>query len=287
MISHEKKFIFYAMPHTADVPMTYALAPFCEHVNRATLHNFEIEHKDSNFKNIKSTDLEFCHLNVWEYVEGNGDFDDGVEAWNIPSYQEWMTDTQQVVDYNKNVGSNINLTLMRIDQKEYLRGKKALNSFYRPASGCRERKNETIEQFTERTKDYFRFAFVKNPFDRIVSYALHWNKSDFDSNLIAENIIHNRAFNGQRQTRSPMRQVDLLDVKMDFIGKYENYKSDWAKICEFIGIREKPLIKENGQDDKRVDDHVRFLRNQEDIDKVKEVYKEDFIRYGYLKESDY
>lgn len=287
MISHEKKFIFYSMPHTAEVPMSYALAPFCEHVDKASIQNFERTHKDTNFEGIKSTDIEFCHINSWEYVEGNGDFDENVEAWNIPSYQEWMTDTQQVVDYNKNVGSNINLTLMRIDQKEFLKGKKYVTTIHRPASGCRERRDENIQQFTERTKDYFRFAFVKNPFDRIVSYALHWNKSDFDSNLIAENVIHNRAFNGQRQTRSPMRQVDLLDVDINFIGRYENLTNDWNTVCEFIGIGERALIKENRQDEKRVDDHVPFLRNQEDIDKVKEVYKEDFIRYGYLKESDY
>ena len=88
--------------------------------------------------------------------------------------------------------------------------------------------------------DYFKFSFVRNPWDRLISiykYLDFSHKFEFKSFLM--NVFKNRVWQEQYWFIGP--QSDFVcseDGKLivDFIGKFENLQNDFYKICQNIGL---------------------------------------------------
>lgn len=93
---------------------------------------------------------------------------------------------------------------------------------------------------------YFKFAFVRNPWDRSVSTFLHrrkvaprtvkkiWPRSKmlFNAGLYAKYEL---------LRCDPSQQIDFVSDKnkniiIDFIGRFENLKVDFKKVCDIIGL---------------------------------------------------
>jgi hypothetical protein len=128
-----------------------------------------------------------------------------------------------------------------------------------------EKASAVRAEFKNTWKDCFKFAFVRNPIDRYkssIATVKHLKGDDYDMDyLLRYNPTIFR------------RQVDTLDEELDFIGKYENIKRDWNKVCKIIGEKiELPLV--NKTENKR-----ELTKNS--IKLVREFYAEDFKRYGY------
>jgi len=133
--------------------------------------------------------------------------------------------------------------------------------------------------------DYFKFAFVRNPYDRVASgVALYLNlggitkndkeKRDKINDYIAFN--HNR-FNEHSITKTQKSFVELYgNAAMDFIGKFENLKEDWAKVSEKIGVNPKlPCLNASGSEWEGVlDQKSRHI--------IKENHRVDFETFDYL-----
>lgn len=99
--------------------------------------------------------------------------------------------------------------------------------------------------------DYFKFAFVRNPWERLVS----------EYEFILRNPHHGRykrvkalggfsAFIEMQINRKDAYQLNMLCDKRgklltDFIGKLENLDRDWQTVCERIGIEHQLLPHEN------------------------------------------
>jgi len=98
----------------------------------------------------------------------------------------------------------------------------------------------------DRWEVYFKFAFVRNPWDRAVSTYLHRRK-------VAPQPIKmlwpasQRLFRGLLRMKysilgaSSVQQVDYLTDKsgnllVDFVGRFEDLKEDFQAVCERIGI---------------------------------------------------
>ena len=139
----------------------------------------------------------------------------------------------------------------------------------------------------EENKEYFKWAFVRNPFDRLWSAykylknVEHWDK--YPDNLVrrmqfkdvcnrldslAHIIVH----------LAPQHYFLFVDgiSAMDYIGHYENLREDWEFICRKVIGKNDPLPVVNGTGGCTYD-HV---YTPDMIEQVAEFYAKD-IQYFY------
>jgi hypothetical protein len=163
------------------------------------------------------------------------------------------------------------------------------------ATAAQIKKNKANEKQWD---NYFKFAIVRNPFDRIVS-AYNWHcrlmePSNFRDRLLFKDFIYKKGrfktqyintaiikkANKYRQVRAitdfVMDKNDNLLV--DYIGRFENLKNEWEFICEKIGTEiELPHIHNSCRDDK----HYRDYYDDETRKFVSEACEKDLETFGY------
>ena len=113
--------------------------------------------------------------------------------------------------------------------------KKVVSKRY-PHSTCSEIKQYCGEKVWN---EYYKFAFIRNPFDRLVSFY-HFHKSDQYKHKIGRERAFNQSFkewvmdiNDLNVTHS---QSYYLDEEINFIGRYENLQNDFNNVCNSINI---------------------------------------------------
>lgn len=170
-------------------------------------------------------------------------------------------------------------------------------------------RREFLAETLNRHPDHFVFAFVRNPFDRIVSTWLHglrgegpyWERPVRDLSLAEYVRI---AAEGRVEEQSPfdryhlLPQVDFIpsptrrtlfgialrpEVACKFIGRFERLDDDFRAVCRRIGIAERPLARLNLDPGTRLarseGSHDRFDVNTADL--VRQLYADDFTTFGY------
>lgn len=122
--------------------------------------------------------------------------------------------------------------------------------------------HETIHHYMEQEgfNRAFKFAFVRNPWDRFISMCFH-------QGIPPE--IHCR----------PQHEF-ICDEKgkilVDYVGRFENLRTDWQIICWILGI-EKSLshIRKGNHDD------YRSYYTPESWDSIAKLYQRDIEIFGY------
>lgn len=97
-------------------------------------------------------------------------------------------------------------------------------------------------------KDYFKFAFVRNPITRFISAwkdkvlkenYFHFNKEEYEQMKNLDTFIEwvktQDIMNCDEHIRAQNALIDLNNV--DFIGRFESFESDFHFITEYIGIK--------------------------------------------------
>jgi len=151
--------------------------------------------------------------------------------------------------------------------------------------------------------DYFRFAFVRNPWDRLVSWytmirtaqeikARPWNKlwryaqdnsstfEEFIRNCTDEVIMKK----GVRYSFA-YNQLDYVadendNLLIDFIGRVENFDADLRKVLETIGVKQEVIPRDNSSTHKH---YSEFYTPQTEMI-VRERFKRDIEYFGYVFE---
>ena len=114
---------------------------------------------------------------------------------------------------------------------------------------------------TEKFDSYFKFAFARNPWERLVSeyeYILSTPKHGRH-----KRVAQLGGFTNFVRMQIPRR--DAYQIKMvsdrkgnlltDFVGKLENLDEDWRSICSRLGIKYRPLKKKNVTQHKAYQDY--------------------------------
>jgi hypothetical protein len=135
-------------------------------------------------------------------------------------------------------------------------------------------------------KNYFKFAIVRNPFDWVASWYF-FRKSVSNSNNTKDISFKEWLVNKNSSAYNikgiglTLSQYDIIscdaNIKIDFIGKYENLQDDFDIICDKIGIERKKLPRKNKSKHK----HYTEYYDDETRQIVTKKYAKDIEYFGY------
>lgn len=152
------------------------------------------------------------------------------------------------------------------------------------------------KDFFKKYKNYFKFAFVRNPYDRLVSCYEDKIMSDREKeDLIIKNGLYKkmpfkefvRAICSIPDIRADQhiksQSFFITDqnenLLVDFIGKFENLENDYKKVCKIIGIKKLKKLPTKNKSKRKKD--YREYYGEETKKLVYERYKKDFEILGY------
>jgi hypothetical protein len=147
-----------------------------------------------------------------------------------------------------------------------------------------------------KAKVYFSFTFVRNPIDRFLSGynflekgGLHSkDKGTFDKYIRPHGDINNFVkYLDEKKIRKILHFIPqytfLCDDKgvmpqVKFIGRYENLEIDFSAITKRLGLNlDLPVLNKNTKNDTV----AKSVLNQESIEKLHNLYAQDFALFGY------
>lgn len=108
---------------------------------------------------------------------------------------------------------------------------------------------------------YFKFAFVRNPWDRLVSeYEFLLEKPTHGRHARVKKLNSFKHFIQMQIPRRDAYQINMLcdrhgKLLVDFVGKLENLQSDWQTVCARIGIPDQPLQRKNATQHRHYQDY--------------------------------
>ncbi len=135
----------------------------------------------------------------------------------------------------------------------------------------------------------FRFAFVRNPWDRVASHYCYRVKTD-QTGLGSGRVSFDEWTRLAYRDRDPtycdkpkmfMPQLDWITdsqgrVLVDFIGRFESLDADFASICEHLAIRATlPHMKSSNKND------YRLYYDDESVGIVARCFARDIAQFGY------
>ena len=137
----------------------------------------------------------------------------------------------------------------------------------------------------EQLNEYFKFTFVRNPWDlRVSQYEYNkkyeWGRLKRLANKpFKEWVRHYSIKKRPEQTRSGLPQIAVIESvdNLDFIGRFENLQEDFDIICDKIGIPKQQLPHVN----KTKREHYTEYYDDETKQIVAEKYAKDIEYFGY------
>ena len=138
-------------------------------------------------------------------------------------------------------------------------------------------------------KDYFKFAFVRNPWDRLVSC---WVNRVLDRNYFKfspeetekmkkfENFVeYVRGFNIEECNLHFRLQRKMIDFPhLDYLGRLETFEDDFREICRRLDIKCDTVKSRNVSAGRK---SYRDYYTPELRDKVFQIYQKDIQIFGY------
>lgn len=136
---------------------------------------------------------------------------------------------------------------------------------------------------------YFKFVFVRNPWDRLVSMyhrrlnflSLHSKYKKVDGHLNLNSF--DEFIKACHPKKGPLRSQSYYilnhagNIGVDFIGRLENYEEDWQKVCEKLNVGNILLPHLNKSS------HEEYWKyyNKDLIEIVAEKFKKDIKLFNY------
>ncbi len=156
-------------------------------------------------------------------------------------------------------------------------------NYYQTSSFLNKKMNMTPEKW----RTYFKFCFVRNPYDRFISGWNHLSKK-----IPFHHFVHMKNYVSDMEyihTFMPQYRhiIDFKNnVDIQFIGRFENLENDFIYILYHIGFTlpiHDPIVRVN------VKKHKKYIEyyDQNTIQVVNTLMKEDFERFNYTMYENY
>jgi len=152
--------------------------------------------------------------------------------------------------------------------------------------------NQILDKYPS-CSNYFKFAFIRNPFSRILSEYKYAKKESNDTNNTKSKMPLNLSFkefcnnlgNNLDQYCYKFHDKSLCDyllneqgeLTVDFVGRLENFQKDFDIVCDKIGIPHQQLPHTNPTKHK----HYTEYYDDETQAIVAEKYAKDIEYFGY------
>ena len=134
-------------------------------------------------------------------------------------------------------------------------------------------------------KDYYKIAFVRNPYDRALSKYYHHIK--VDGGTVLEKLAKKLDFNDWIQkgglSHFKPQYLYIYDNETnlcDFIGRFENLQKDYNFLKQKFNLDE--LVRLNENHFKKIKYYYHYY-NKESLEYINKKYKKDFELFNYTK----
>src|SRR6266513_879761 len=139
-------------------------------------------------------------------------------------------------------------------------------------------------QIKKQMETYFKFGFVRNPWDRVVSLYERTEALQLRNKMTFEEFVDWIQYSSATCVHSsPQRyQLDWFvdpngNVLADFIGKFERLDEDWAFVAQKLGLNEKlPHRRANPRAR-----HYTEYYNSRTREVIANTFRVDIERFGY------
>lgn len=158
-------------------------------------------------------------------------------------------------------------------------------------------KHETITEcmmLKKNINNYFKFTFVRNPWDILVSNWSYWKQRNMlppevTFNTYIKNLQELTIEVPEKYFSNSQRKVNVLYPQyfyisdwwgnniMDFVGRFENFQNDFDTICDKIGIPRRIIPRKNSSNHK----HYTEYYSTETREIVAKKYAKDIEYFGY------
>lgn len=136
----------------------------------------------------------------------------------------------------------------------------------------------------DKLDEYFKFSFVRNPFDRFASvYAWYGRNSDLSfEDFVFKFLVYEPEADGHAIRFIPqvywMRLEPFGELCFDFLGRFEKLQEDFNLLAEKLGmpLRDLPVISRL-----KGDTDYRSFYNSDTRRVVENYYQEDLESFGY------
>ena len=111
--------------------------------------------------------------------------------------------------------------------------------------------------FKKKWNSFFKFSFVRNPYDRMVSWYEHLIRNKFLINKKVSFKDFLKDYDSyyredKRNVSFKENQYDfILADEMQFIGRFENLENDWKKLLKILNFKYYPLKWINKNENKK------------------------------------
>jgi len=159
------------------------------------------------------------------------------------------------------------------------------------------------EKIILKDNKYFKFSFVRNPYDRIVScwknkvqnpqvretvgnnmYMGFYKYDNIVGGMTFKEFVKSISELPDEESNSHFKsQYTFLTDKngklfVDFIGKFENLEKDYKKMCKRIGVKKIPKLEHKRRSKRK---HYREYYDEKTKKLITERYKKDLELFGY------
>ncbi|MDC0535723.1 sulfotransferase family protein [Francisellaceae bacterium] len=134
--------------------------------------------------------------------------------------------------------------------------------------------------------EYYKFAFVRNPYDWLVSLYFYIRQDKWHNEFNKVNAMSFEAFVLERIKNNMPRQKDFLigqkygALIVDYVGKIETIDSSYQYICDKLGI--KYVKPSNLNQSKRQKSYHQYYNDELTL-AVQEYFNDDFETFNYDK----